>query len=68
MKPAISILLAECCVLAPAACGGSSAKAGHAAADPQLNMSECMRAHGVPNHPDPVFPPGGGIEWPSAPG
>ena len=46
-------------MLALAACGGSSAKAGHAAADPQLKMSECMRAHGVPNFPDPTKGSGG---------
>lgn len=31
----------------------------------KLNMlrhAECMRAHGVADYPDPIFPPGGGIE------
>ena len=31
-----------------------------------FHFSECIRTHGVPNYPDPVFPPGGGIERPSA--
>jgi hypothetical protein len=26
-----------------------------------LKFSQCVRAHGVPNFPDPAFPPGGGI-------
>jgi hypothetical protein len=44
-----------------AACGstshvnGSAAKASHA-----LELARCMRAHGVPNFPDPG--PGGGLE------
>jgi hypothetical protein len=59
MKSAIPTLLSACCVLALAACGGSSPKAGSAAADPQLKMSECMRAHGVPNFPDPTKGSGG---------
>ncbi len=25
-----------------------------------LRFAACVRAHGVPNYPDPVFPPGGG--------
>ena len=69
MKFASSFLLSACCVLALAACGGSGAKAGHAAADPQLKMSECMRAHGVPNFPDPTKGSGGeGISVLSSPG
>jgi hypothetical protein len=39
--------------LAVAACGGS-APPHHAASDPLLERSQCMRAHGVPNYPDPV--------------
>jgi hypothetical protein len=27
-----------------------------------LHHAECMRAHGVPNYPDPRFPSGGGVE------
>jgi hypothetical protein len=26
-----------------------------------IRHAECMRAHGVPSYPDPIFPPGGGI-------
>src|ERR1700689_5113956 len=59
MKFTISILLSASCALALAACGGSSAKMAHAAADPQLKTSECMRAHGVPNFPDPTQGSGG---------
>jgi hypothetical protein len=33
-----------------------------------VTFSECMRAHGVPNYPDPLFPPGGGIEIGPRPG
>jgi hypothetical protein len=33
-----------------------------------FQFAECMRKHGVPNYPDPVFPPGGGIERPDASG
>lgn len=33
-----------------------------------VKFSECMRAHDVPNYPDPVFPPGGGIEVGPRPG
>lgn len=28
----------------------------------ELKNARCMRAHGVPNFPDPTFPPGGGVE------
>jgi hypothetical protein len=33
-----------------------------------FHFAECLRAHGVPSYPDPVFPPGGGIERPDVPG
>jgi hypothetical protein len=29
-----------------------------------VEFSQCMRRNGVPDYPDPVFPPGGGIERP----
>ena len=32
-----------------------------------LKFAECMRAHGVPNFPDPKFPAGGGIAIGSPP-
>jgi hypothetical protein len=59
VKPAFSILAGACCVLALVACGGSGARSGSAASNPQLKMSECMRAHGVPGFPDPVKGSGG---------
>lgn len=31
-------------------------------------FAKCMRTHGVPNYPDPVFPAGGGVERPDVPG
>ena len=34
----------------------------------ELAFARCMRAHGVPNFPDPKFPAGGGIERPEVPG
>jgi len=34
----------------------------------ELAFARCMRAHGVPNFPDPKFPAGGGIERPELPG
>jgi hypothetical protein len=33
-----------------------------------VKFSQCMRAHGVSNYPDPQFPPGGGIEIGPPPG
>ncbi len=33
-----------------------------------VKFAECMRAHGVPQFPDPKFPPGGGIELGPGPG
>ncbi len=44
------------CVLAVAACGGSSKPKQQATSrhgNPLLAMSKCMRAHGVTNFPDP---------------
>lgn len=46
------------CALAIAACGGSSPKPA-ASSNSQLALSECMRAHRVPNFPDPTKGPGG---------
>jgi hypothetical protein len=47
--------LAVICAVAIAACGGSSpSRSGHSGhRDPLLAMSECMRAHGIRNFPDP---------------
>jgi hypothetical protein len=64
-----SVLVASCCTMALTACGGSSHKTASAATDPQLKMSECMRAHGVPNFPDPTKGSGGeGISVGMVPG
>jgi hypothetical protein len=59
-----------------AACGGAAATAGQPAdagtnaSNPQaLTASECMRAHGVTNFPDPVKSPGGvGLSVAESPG
>jgi hypothetical protein len=59
VRPAIYALVSACCVLALSACGGSGPKRASAASNPQLKMSECMRAHGVPNFPDPTEGSGG---------
>jgi hypothetical protein len=54
-------LAALACGLAVAACGSSAKpKASAATGDPALRFAQCMRAHGVPNFPDPT--PGGGIQ------
>lgn len=48
------LLAAVPCALAIAACGSSSKPSATAAsADPGLQFSRCMRAHGVTNFPDP---------------
>lgn len=41
------------CVLAVAACGGSSKPKAQAHANVFIAFSKCMRAHGVTNFPDP---------------
>ena len=56
-------------VLLLAGCGGSRSGTGTQAAgaqrgDPALKVSQCMRAHGVPNFPDPT--PGGGLVVPNS--
>jgi hypothetical protein len=33
-----------------------------------LHFAQCMRKHGVPSFPDPVFPAGGGVERREIPG
>jgi hypothetical protein len=53
------VLVGSCCALVLAACGGSGSGAKSAASNPQLAASECMRAHGVPNFPDPTKGAGG---------
>jgi hypothetical protein len=34
----------------------------------QLDFAACMRTHGLPDFPDPIFPSGGGIEIRGGPG
>lgn len=54
--------------LALAACGSSHQTSHTAGVDPGLAMARCMRAHGVPNFPDPgsrgtiEITPGSGID------
>jgi hypothetical protein len=62
-------LAAIACAMTIVACGSASqprttAGSGHAA--PGIKFADCMRAHGVPNFPDPGA--GGGIEIPSGSG
>jgi hypothetical protein len=62
-------LAAVSCALAIGACGGSSSKPTGSSGDSQLALSTCMRAHGVPNYPDPTKGPGGeGFSINSSPG
>jgi hypothetical protein len=64
------------CGLAVAACGGSGTTAGQPAgsgtnaSNPQaLTASQCMRAHGITNFPDPVKSAGGvGLSVAASPG
>jgi hypothetical protein len=62
------VVTALACGLAVAACGTSGTTASHQAgtgtnaANPQaVAASECMRAHGIRNFPDPEKGPGGGV-------
>jgi hypothetical protein len=60
------VLSSLACAAAIAACGGSSPAPSKSAAknallSDALKFSNCMRAHGVPNFPDPV---GGGFSFP----
>jgi hypothetical protein len=56
-------LVAVSCAVAIAACGSSaspSSAAGTGSGDAlALKFADCMRAHGVPNFPDPGLPVGG---------
>lgn len=59
--PSIACALLSC-ALALAACGSSDkAHASDASFSQSLKFASCMRAHGVPNFPDPTAG-GGGIE------
>jgi hypothetical protein len=58
------VVLATCCAMLLAACGGSGKSGGRQAAyDAGLKFSKCMRAHGLSNFPDPSDG-GGGIQIP----
>jgi hypothetical protein len=62
-------LAAVGCALVLVACGGAGSKPAVAASNPELAISQCMRAHGVPNFPDPTKGPGGvGMSINSSPG
>lgn len=65
MRTALALITALCVTTGLAACGGSVASGGtatspRAAAAQFLQFAKCMRAHGVPNFPDPSS--SGGIE------
>ena len=47
------------CGIAISACGGGSSHKATAGTNAELAISECMRAHGVPNFPDPGKGAGG---------
>jgi hypothetical protein len=69
LPPALAA--ASCVVaLALAACGSSAPnKTGGSASNAQLALATCMRAHGVPNYPDPTKGPGGeGFSISTSPG
>ena len=50
---AAAVLAAGCGAAAPGSSSGGSAAGGSARYQQALAYSECMRAHGVPNFPDP---------------
>jgi hypothetical protein len=68
-RRAAAVVLAVAGVgLTVAACGSSSPR-HHAGSDRLLARSECMRAHGIPTFPDPLFGPRGwGVSVPLKPG
>lgn len=58
MSPVTAVLG---CALAVAACGSSSTSRATAtgSANSDFAVAQCMRAHNVPNFPDPTTGPGG---------
>ena len=52
-RTAAIVLATAAAALTMAACGGSTPR-HHAGSDPLLARSQCMRAHGAPNFPDPI--------------
>jgi hypothetical protein len=70
-RPVLGALLAASCAVVLAACGSAGATGYHdphypyGAPNVPISMSNCMRANGVPNFPDPrEGPNGGGVGWP----
>ncbi len=57
------VLAAVCCAAALAGCGSSSRQTAAGGASSGIKFADCMRAHGVPNFPDPGGS-GGGIQIP----
>lgn len=55
----VALMLAAAGLLM-AACGGSSSPSVADLSSPAA-LSKCMRAHGVPGFPDPIFPSSGGV-------
>lgn len=65
------MLASVSCAVIVGACGSSNSKASGSsrAANSNLALAECMRAHGVPNFPDPTRGSGGeGFSINSSPG
>lgn len=58
-SPGFQSAQAACKKLLPG--GGPPAEVPESQKLQALKSAECMRAHGVPNFPDPTFPKGGGI-------
>ena len=54
-------LAAIACAMAIGACGSSSKSTAGAGVSPRNQYADCMRAHGVPNFPDPSAG-GGGVQ------
>lgn len=68
MRTALALITALCVTSGLAACGGSGAPGGGGTATSAkadfatlLKFSQCMRAHGLPNFPDPGA--GGGLQF-----
>ena len=67
-RPAGAVTIAMMASLAIAACGGSSSPGagGTSTTDSGLKLASCMRAHGVPDYPDPSS--SGGVQVRARPG
>jgi hypothetical protein len=65
-RPVRIVVLASICALGIYACGGGTGKSGGSgttAGDSlALELAKCMRAHGVPNFPDPGAPAGNSVD------